>query len=132
MNKLYAVVEDGRVTNIVLWDGETEWTPSSGYAVQCDEGAGIGWLYADGKFTAPVIAKSADEIANENLAMAKSEYERASVKITALNEQISDDDWGGSTENIVRGNLALWVAYRKSLRAYINAADGTQKLPVMP
>lgn len=26
--KVYAVIEDGKVTNMVIWDGQTEWAPS--------------------------------------------------------------------------------------------------------
>ena len=51
----YAVVEDGKVTNIVVWDGETKWLPENGYAILAPEGVGIGWTYVDGIFTAPVV-----------------------------------------------------------------------------
>ena len=49
----YAVVTDGTVTNVVVWDGDTPWTPPAGSeAVRVEEGvpAGIGWEYLDGEF----------------------------------------------------------------------------------
>jgi len=32
MTNRYAIVENGVVSNVVLWDGETEWKPESGTA----------------------------------------------------------------------------------------------------
>lgn len=45
----YAIVEDGTVTNIVLWDGETEWGGAD-KAVPCPDGVNIGDRYEDGEF----------------------------------------------------------------------------------
>lgn len=53
MDNSYAVVKDGIVINIVVWDGETEWQPDDGEAVKIDDVAGIGWLYDGKKFTPP-------------------------------------------------------------------------------
>ncbi|MGQ7792909.1 hypothetical protein ACUN0C_10915 [Faunimonas sp. B44] len=39
----YAVVEDGVVTNVVLWDSETPWAPEAGEAIACPIDVGIGW-----------------------------------------------------------------------------------------
>lgn len=46
----YAIVKDGVVVNVILWDGEDDYAPD-GLAVQSDE-AGIGWTY-DGELHAP-------------------------------------------------------------------------------
>lgn len=139
MSKIYAVVEDGLVTNMIVWDGVSSYgiggtqtlihVPAAGMG---DSTPGIGWQYKEGVFTAPNIEKSADEIARENMAAADSEYERASLKITAINERIADEDWDGTTESAVRAELSSWTGYRKLLRAYINAADWTQALPELP
>ena len=50
--KSYAVVVDGKVVNVVVWSGTTNWAPDEGEAVQIPEGvtAGIGWDYVDGEF----------------------------------------------------------------------------------
>ncbi|OIR49556.1 hypothetical protein [Enterobacter sp. FB] len=50
---LYAVVENGVVTNVVVWDGEGEWSPASGEAIKTDSPVAIGWNYSDGVFTNP-------------------------------------------------------------------------------
>lgn len=49
--KKFAVVNDGVVINIVVWDGVTSWVPSQGVAIEiinCE--CGIGYAYIDGEF----------------------------------------------------------------------------------
>lgn len=55
---MYAIIENGIVINVVVWDGNTEtWQPPEGTtAVEVTNDTGpayIGFPYADGKFTAP-------------------------------------------------------------------------------
>lgn len=78
------------------------------------------------------IVKTPEEKAAENMATAASEYDRATVNIVALNEQIEDEDYDGTTEEEVKTELAAWTDYRKQLRAYIKIADGNQPLPSVP
>jgi hypothetical protein len=49
--KTYAHIVDGKVVNVSLWDGVTEWTPAE-EVVEIPEGvtAGIDWDYVDGEF----------------------------------------------------------------------------------
>jgi hypothetical protein len=52
----YAVIENGVVTNTVIWDGITDWAPPEGSSLEpIPDGtmAGIGWTYLAGTFTAP-------------------------------------------------------------------------------
>lgn len=55
MSKSYAVVSAGVVINVVVWDGETEWSPETGAAIETDGSVGIGWLYHDGTFSPPPV-----------------------------------------------------------------------------
>jgi hypothetical protein len=50
--KTFAHIVDGKVVNVSLWDGKTEWTPAE-EIVEIVEGvtAGIGWDYDGKKFT---------------------------------------------------------------------------------
>ncbi len=62
--KTYAVVSGGVVTNVCLWDGNTEsWQPpEDAIAVEVTEGTGtayIGFAFAGGQFTAPPQPKTA-------------------------------------------------------------------------
>lgn len=57
----YAVVEDGTVTNVVMWDGATKWAPGAGQAVPCPDDVEIGWLWDGGSFQAgPEAAPNGD------------------------------------------------------------------------
>jgi hypothetical protein len=49
--KHMAHVVEGKVVNVSLWDGVSEWTPAE-ETVEIPEGvtAGIGWDYVDGEF----------------------------------------------------------------------------------
>lgn len=126
----YAVVVNGVVVNMIRWDGVTEWSPSEGEAILAPDGVSKGWSYADGIFTAPPPPElTQEEVAAANLVAAQSEYDRATVQITALNEQVEDADYDGTTEEAVKAELTAWTNYRKQLRAYIKAGDGSQALP---
>lgn len=51
----YAVLSGTEVVNVMLWDGEAEWTPPEGStAVACPDEVGPGWTYVDGTWTAPI------------------------------------------------------------------------------
>lgn len=49
----YAIIEQGKVTNVTLWDNVSAWTPAAGEAVPCPENVGIGWTYDGETWTAP-------------------------------------------------------------------------------
>ncbi|MDR5812023.1 MULTISPECIES: hypothetical protein [unclassified Caballeronia] len=54
MNR-YAVVSDGVVTNVVLWDGTSEWeTSSDAVLLPPDSPVSEGYSYTAGEFTAPL------------------------------------------------------------------------------
>jgi hypothetical protein len=49
--KRYAHIVDGKVVNVSIWDGESEWTPEEEIVELPDEStAGIDWDYIDGEF----------------------------------------------------------------------------------
>lgn len=53
MGNIYAVVVDGVVVNLVVWDGISDWKPVQGEAVLTDGDVGIGWGYVNGEFINP-------------------------------------------------------------------------------
>ena len=84
-DSIYAVYdENGLISNIVMWDGQNEWTPPEGTtAVKINEsGAGIGWTYKDGVFTPP----PAPEIPKEEL-IAHAEQQKSNL-ITEASQTI--------------------------------------------
>lgn len=132
----YALIEDGLVVNVVICDSDEAATilfPDMTVIRIEGAEAGPGWQYSDGVFIPPAVKPpSPEEVAAQNLATAQSEYERASVHITALNEQIEDADYDGTTEDKVKAELSAWTDYRKQLRAYIKVGDGSQSPPPLP
>lgn len=80
---------------------------------------------------APVVEMTPEEIAIQNLATANAEYASASNMISALNDQIADEDYTDMTEGSVKALLTRWTDYRKALRAYLKLADGSANIPVM-
>jgi hypothetical protein len=50
MKKTYALIENEKVVNVILWDGQSE-IYNSDDLIEVTNNAGIGWDYVDGKFT---------------------------------------------------------------------------------
>ena len=53
MSNLYAIINNGAVTNVVV--AEADYAAQQGW-VECPE-AGPGWTYANGVFTAPAVVE---------------------------------------------------------------------------
>lgn len=54
--KNYALVENGVVVNVIVWDGQSSWQPPDGQTavlVPDDAYAGIGSTYSNGAFGEP-------------------------------------------------------------------------------
>lgn len=138
MNNGYALIKDGLVQNVVVWNGEGDiFSEFETYEIPDGVAVGPGYTVtkkgSDYTFAAPVVVKSPEQIATENKFTANSEYDRASSKITALQQQIDDEDYSSTdTEESVKARKTVWTNYRKSLRAYISAGDGTADLPKAP
>ncbi|SDH08997.1 hypothetical protein SAMN05216466_10762 [Paraburkholderia phenazinium] len=52
----YAVVENGAVTNVILWDGQSGWEPPAGttaHPLPDGSPATIGYLFDGTSYTAP-------------------------------------------------------------------------------
>jgi hypothetical protein len=49
----YAVIEDGIVVNVIIWDGATEWSPPEGQQVVPSNEAGVGYRYDGAMFHSP-------------------------------------------------------------------------------
>ena len=66
MNASYAVIENGMVVNVIVWDGEDEFTVPDDLQLidisDISEQPGIGWVYSDGVFTALPQERSHDEL----------------------------------------------------------------------
>ncbi len=89
MNNSYAVVINGIVDNIVVWDGENDWRPSEGEVVPISGSASIGWSYSNGTFThPPEPEKTHEELVEEANAKKNS-------LIVSANEFMNSKQWPG-------------------------------------
>jgi hypothetical protein len=54
MAQRYAMIRGGVVENVVLWDGESAWSPGPDWFVlDCPEAVGPGWTYDNSDFSPP-------------------------------------------------------------------------------
>jgi len=51
----YAIIDNGVVINIVVWDGVAAWSPEPGKPIEIKDSAfvDLGYLYSNEKFTDP-------------------------------------------------------------------------------
>lgn len=95
MSGQYAVIDSaGKISNIILWDGESEWQPPEGLTpVACKDGEClIGGSYSKGKFFPPEPEPVTQE---ELLSQAQQQktklMEDAGTKIAVLQDAVSLD-----------------------------------------
>ncbi|MDK3423309.1 tail fiber assembly protein, partial [Escherichia coli] len=89
MNASYAVIENGMVVNVIVWDGEAEFTvPDNQQLINISdisEQPGIGWAYSDGVFTAPLPPeRSHDELVADAEQKKQSLIDAAMVNISVI------------------------------------------------
>ncbi|MDU9496524.1 tail fiber assembly protein [Escherichia coli] len=89
MNASYAVIENGMVVNVIVWDGEDEFTVPDNLQLinisDISEQPGIGWAYSDGVFTAPPTPeRSHDELVVDAEQKKQSLIDAAMVNISVI------------------------------------------------
>lgn len=87
MTDRYAVVSDGAVANVLMWDGIADLVLDAGAALVLAPSADIGWLYTDGKLTPPAAAEapalSAAELA-DLIAVRRYQAESAGITVGGM------------------------------------------------
>jgi hypothetical protein len=53
MNGRHAILIDGKVTNVIIWDGSSPWH-GAGQPMPCPDHVGPGWEVSDGRWVAPI------------------------------------------------------------------------------
>lgn len=127
--KTYAIIENGIVTNVVVWDGLDGDIFEGLELIDADDlEVGIGFTWADGKFNAPLLS------AEERTAQA---VENKRVLIDAANAHIADRQW---PSRLALGRLSAdekvlfnqWLDYLDALNALDVTADPDAPFPVQP
>ena len=118
---MYALIDsNGIVQNIIIWDGETEYTPPTGQTlVEAPSGTKNGATYANGVFTNPV--------------------EPTPIPVViplAIQAQTLLDKTDITVLRCYSAGVAVpaeWQAYRVALRAIVTGKDTTStSLPTAP
>ena len=81
----YAVIENGVVTNIAVWDGESAWQPTNALVIPVSDNVRIGWFYDKGKLSSPTQPpKTHDELLRETEAQRQSLIDAAMASISLI------------------------------------------------
>lgn len=132
MSKTYAVIENNTVVNVVLWDGESEWSPDNGVAIPAADGVGIGWSYADGAFTAPDIpepVKSHDELVAEAEVEKRARIDAATSRIVVWQTKLLMERKLTDAESV---SLNAWIDYIDAVTAIDTSTALDIKWPPLP
>lgn len=114
--KNYAVIDEvGNILNVILWDGESEWSPDEDTKViECSEGeCQIGGKYKDGVFSPPPAA----EITKE-----ESVNQAQIFKVSLLSEANSyTQPWQtqlmlGIISDADKASLTIWMKYYQQVQ----------------
>lgn len=108
----YAVIENGVVTNIAVWDGESAWQLTNALVILVFDNVRIGWFYDKGKLLLLTqLLKTHDEL------LCEAENERQCLLDSAngliMNWQL-DLLLGIISENN-KNNFLLWKEYVNNL-----------------
>lgn len=120
----------GVVENIIVWGGDSDWSPPDDYiAVQSDT-AQIGWTYSDGKFSSPPIPEKAhDELMLEAEAEKQYRLDYASSKITVWQTKLL---MGRTLTASESAQLNTWMDYIDALEAIDTSTAPDIVWPEMP
>lgn len=78
----YALVKDGEVCSVILWDGETPYEPEEGYAMyEAPDEVAPGWKIVDDQWVAPPLVEILVPSETEAIETAKIQ---ALLELTAL------------------------------------------------
>ena len=110
----YAMVRDGVVVNIAVWDGESEWATDGFQVFPLAEGVRIGWVFADGEFIAPPApVKTYEGLVNN----AEQERQSRLVHANAVTADWRTDLFLGTISDENKAKLIMWMQYVKDVKA---------------
>lgn len=130
MADMYAVIEEstGRVANVVLWDGEREYSLEQGLILFKSESAVIGGTFKDGLFTPPgtlpAPVPSSEQVLANNTQIRSTLQAAASQAMTPLLVSLQLGD--ATVEETT--SARAWQSYVRDLKAI----DLTELDPTWP
>lgn len=141
MSQTYAVIENGMVVNVIVWDGKASmgWGGDQ-LAIQILQSGtgtsaptpGIGWSYANGTFTAPDIPepiKSHDELVAEAEAEKRARIDAATSRIVVWQTKLL---MGRKLTDAESASLNAWMDYIDAVTAIDTSTAPDIKWPPLP
>ena len=141
MSQTYAVIENGMVVNIIIWDGKASigWGGDQ-LAIQILQSGtgtsaptpGIGWSYAEGVFTAPDIpepVKSRAELVAQAEAEKRARIDAATSRIVVWQTRLLMGRKLTDTESV---SLNAWMDYIDAVTAIDTSTAPDINWPVPP
>lgn len=120
----YAIIIDGVVSNIVIWDEEGD-IFTSYVKLPPESGVDIGWLYSDGVFTNPNEPQepSSEELRKSALSLLSKQYQDdiMNLNIAWLAAAVSDGVNEDTKKNVVIAQINARKSQYSSDRAAITA-----------
>ena len=111
----YAVIEDGMVVNVIVWDGVAGLGDGNQMIIETVDGCGIGWTYAGGEFIPPPVA---DQDPAELIASADAEKQNrlsyATNKIVVWQTKLL---MGRTLTDSESAKLNAWMDYIDAVQA---------------
>ncbi|WP_411369715.1 tail fiber assembly protein [Citrobacter braakii] len=111
----YAVIENGMVVNVIVWDGVAGLGDGDQMIIETVDGCGIGWTYAGGEFIPPPVA---DQYPAELIASADAEKQNrlsyATNKIVVWQTKLL---MGRTLTDSESAKLNAWMDYIDAVQA---------------
>lgn len=141
MSTTYAVIENGMVVNVIVWDGKAamNWGGNQ-LTIQISQSGvgtsapipGIGWSYADGVFTAPDIpepVKSHDELVAQAEAEKRARIDAATSRIVIWQTKLL---MGRKLTDVESASLNAWIDYIDAVTAIDTSTAPDISWPELP
>ena len=126
----YAVIENGKVVNVIVWDGVAGLGDGDQMIIEMVDGCGIGWTYAGGEFTPPPVA---DQGPSELIASADAEKQNrlsyATNKIVVWQTKLL---MGRTLTDSESEKLNAWMDYIDAVQAIDTSTAPDIEWPVAP
>lgn len=130
--KNFAIVEAGVVTNVILWNGEAEWSPEEGQTVievKAGVEAGIGYSIVDGEFVAPATVTPSKE---ELIVEADKQKQQILQSVNTTTQMWQTQLTLGIITNDDKEALTAWMKYAQSVNAVDTSASPNITWPSEP
>ena len=126
----YAVIENGMVVNVIVWDGAAGLGDGDQMIIETVDGCGIGWTYAGGEFIPPPVADQdpAELIANAD-AEKQNRLSYATNKIVVWQTKLL---MGRTLTDSESAKLNAWMDYIDAVQAIDTSTAPDIEWPVSP